>query len=276
MDSLSAANTHSITHRTGDMKGRFNVPVKEQDEEPKQDKSSTLPLDSVVALTTAMSAYSGSIKPGETVTISMGKDQVASITKEGLTNWDRMGMAAKEVGSKAVAFTSEAIEQDPSFMFRQAVETVKRPLSNNAPQVIQDLAITKGLYPGIRAGVLYLDIRKAWKTLKDPNSTRMDKIIDVGHVLTDIGGVVGAVAPLVGLAFPGVNVLAAGAIVGDIISFGYHAIRHVQNKHTEIRKKKALEEAAKKEQEKQKGQVDQGKKPQQVDEPQDTKKSSKS
>ena len=177
----------------------------------------------------------------------VGKDEVATISKEGMSNWDRMGKAARDVGRQAVSLTSDAIQNDPSFMFREAVETVKRPLSNGAPEVIQDLAITKGLYPGIRAGVLYLDIRKAWKTLKAPESTRMDKIVDVGHCLTDLGGLVGVAAPLVGLAIPGANILAAASIVGDIVSFGYHAIRYVMNKNEANKKKIAQEQAAKQE-----------------------------
>ena len=52
MDSVGANNT--ITHHSGDVKGQFRMPAKNQNvNEPKQEKTDATTLDSVVALTTS-------------------------------------------------------------------------------------------------------------------------------------------------------------------------------------------------------------------------------
>lgn len=245
MDGISNVpeNAKTFVKKEGDnlVAARIKQPAPEgqkQDQKPE-------PFD-VVALTTAMSAYSGNIKPGQTLTITVGKDPVAQISKTGPDNWDRAAEKLRDTGRAVVRYGADAIKEEPSFVFREAIESVKRPLSQMAPDAIQDLALVKGLYPGVRAGVLALDVRKAWKTIKNPESTMVDKIVDVGHCVTDVAGVVGSVAPLVGLAIPGANLLAAGAIIGDILSFAYHGIKYIVNKHTENKAKKAEEEAKKK------------------------------
>ncbi|MFP4498833.1 MAG: hypothetical protein ACLFQV_11530 [Vulcanimicrobiota bacterium] len=227
-----------------------HVPIKQQEIKPQHGKPDNQPVSQAkpedtgvdtVAITQALSANTGNLKPGETISVSMGKKEVATITKEGPNNWDKMGRAMKTFGMKTVDITKEAIEIDPAFAFRETIEVAKEPLTQAVPETIKSMAL-KGLYPGMRAGVLFLDAKKAWNTLKDPEANLVDKIVDVGHCVTDVGGLVGAVAPLVGLAIPGANILAATAVVGDIISFGYHALRWVSKKYEAHKKIQAEQE----------------------------------
>jgi hypothetical protein len=60
-----------------------------------------------------------------------------------------------------------------------------------------------------------LDIKQAISTFKDPQSTTLDKIVDVAHVVTDIVGIAGMFTP----AFP---ILTAISYLGDLGAVGYH------------------------------------------------------
>jgi hypothetical protein len=131
---------------------------------------------------------------------------------------------------------NEVVQTDPAFAFRETVETVKDTLTQAAPEPVKGLAI-KGLYPGVRAGVLALDIYKAYKSLKDPNAGLAEKVINVGHCFTDVGGLAAAVAPIFGLALPGAAVLAAVAYTADIIVFGFHTLGYFGKKVDQIKAK---------------------------------------
>lgn len=227
MDGVRGLSKDSKTFITTKVQGdqKLKITAKESGNE----QGGEVPTRDTVALTQAMAAYAGNLKPGEIVRVRMGNEEVASIVKEGPSNWDRFKKSTRDISAKMLDVSKEAIETDPSFVFRETVEMAKEPLTQAAPETIKELSL-KGLYPGVRAGVLFLDIRKAWKTFKNPKSTLADKVVDVGHCITDVGGLAGAAAPLVGLAIPGAPILAAAAIVGDIIAFGYHTLMYVLNK----------------------------------------------
>jgi hypothetical protein len=211
-------------------------------------EATTMSIEQIAALTAAVSNISANLKPGESVKVNRGKEEMISVEKTGPTNWDRaiegMGKMASRTASKAVDLGRGAIEADPSFVFRETVEALKRPMAQNAPEVIQEMMLAKGLYPGIRGALLALDIRKAWKTLHNPQAKMMDKILDVAHCLFDVGAIVAAGAPLLGLAIPGANILAVSALVADTIIGSYHAIKGVVDANEAYKKRMAAEAAA--------------------------------
>jgi len=234
MDNIRGNTIDSgLTVRHKDLKITTRTP------EPKKDEPAK-PLDTI-ALTQAIAGLGQNLEVGEKVTLKAGKEIVAEVTKEGKSNWDRFADGAIRFGKASVMEIQEAIETDPAFAFREGVETVKDTLTQAAPETVRELAI-KGLYPGVRAGVFALDIYKAYKTLKDPNAGLAQKIIDVGHCITDFGGLVAAAAPLIGLAIPGANVLAAVAYTADIISFAFHGLGYFGKKVRRWREKKEAKE----------------------------------
>lgn len=237
MDKIHGGRQDSmLVHKQGDLTVKIKTPEKNKQETPK-------PYDTI-ALTQAMAGLGSNLTVGEKVSLKVGKETVAEVIKEGESNWDKLSKAAGNFGRRAVIETREAIDTDPAFAFRESVEMVKDTLTQGAPETVAQAAI-KGLYPGVRAGVLALDIYKAWKTLKDPNAGKAEKIIDVAHCITDVGGLVAAAAPLFGLAIPGVAALAAIAYTADIVVFGFHSLGYFANK---IRKWRASkDESAKKE-----------------------------
>ncbi|MCE1248440.1 MAG: hypothetical protein LWY06_17510 [Firmicutes bacterium] len=232
MDMINTAMTPSMVHRQGDIKTTIKVPTESSQQSA---GGETTNVDSL-ALSQAMAGLGSNLSVGERVTLTIGKDTVAKVEKVGESNWDRMGSAISRLGQATVMEANEAIKSDPAFAFRETVETVKDTLTQAAPEPVKGLAIA-GLYPGVRAGVLALDIYKAWSSLKDPNAGMAEKIINVGHCLTDVGGLVAAAAPLVGIAVPGGAVLAAVAYTADIIVFGFHTLGYFGKKVAQIKAK---------------------------------------
>lgn len=226
-------------HNQGDTKIKAKVPQNQTGESI----SPPSKMDAVV-LTQAMAGLGQNLSVGEKVSIKVGGEVVGEVVKEGQSNWDRLSTAVTSVGKAAFIEMNEAIQADPAFVFRETVETVKHSITRGAPEAVTASTMA-GLYPGVRAGVLALDVYKAWKTLKDPNSSLPEKIIDVGHVITDIGGLASAAAPLFGIALPGAAALAAIAYTVDIIAFGFHSIGYSKKKAVQLKQRKAAKEAAK-------------------------------
>ena len=228
-----------MVQRHGDLK-ISTQPIKANAED--QSAGEVNPMDTI-ALTQAMAGLGQNLQVGEKVTLKIGKDSVAEVVKEGQSNWDRFADGVGRMGKATMMEAQEMIETDPAFAFREGVETVKDTLTQAAPEPVRNLAI-QGLYPGVRAGVFALDIYKAWKTMKDPNAGLAEKIINVGHCVTDLGGLVAATAPLFGLAIPGANVLAAAAYTADIVSFAFHGLGYFGKKVRRWREKQAAKEDA--------------------------------
>ncbi len=228
----------AMVQRHGDLKISTKVAKGSADN---QSTGEINPMDTI-ALTQAMAGLGQGLNVGEKTTLKIGKDVTAEVSKEGQSNWDRFADGMGRIGKATIMEAQEMIETDPAFAFREGVETVKDTLTQAAPESVRGLAI-QGLYPGVRAGVFALDIYKAWKTLKDPNAGLAEKILNVGHCVTDLGGLVAAAAPLVGLAIPGANIIAAVAYTADIISFAFHGVGYFGKKVRRWREKKAAEEA---------------------------------
>ncbi|MCD4783687.1 MAG: hypothetical protein K8T10_07650 [Candidatus Eremiobacteraeota bacterium] len=230
MDKIHGGRQDSmLVHKQGDLTIKTKVPEKDNQELPK-------PYDTI-ALTQAMAGLGSNLEVGEKVSLKVGRETVAEVVKEGESNWDRFSTAASNFGKRAVMETKEMIDADPAFAFRESVEMVKDTLTQGAPETVATSAIS-GLYPGVRAGVLALDIYKAWKTLKDPTSSKTEKFLDVAHCITDVGGLVAAAAPMFGIAFPGMAALAAIAYASDIIVFGFHSLGYFATKIRKWREKK--------------------------------------
>ena len=240
MDKIQGAPVSPmLTQRVGDLKISTKAP-KVNAGEDQSTGSDTKPMDTV-AITQAMAGLGQNLEVGEKVTLKVGKEAVAEVVKEGESNWDRFANGVGRMGKATMMEAQELIETDPAFAFREGVETVKDTLTQAAPEPVRNLAIS-GLYPGVRAGVFALDVYKAWRTFKDPNAGLAEKIINTGHCITDLGGLVAAAAPLVGLAIPGANIIAAVAYTADIISFAFHGLGYFGNKVRKWRANKAAKE----------------------------------
>lgn len=202
------------------------------DVKKKEDEPGTTPQMPVVNV-------GDGLKPGEKVTVTIDGKQVIEIKKEGKTGWQQFEETTKKAMKGALVTGMEVLKNDPSFAFREAVMVSKGSVMKVVPETLKELG-DKGVYPTIRVGLLAIDLMKLYKTMKEPGTPIIDKIVDIGHIVTDVAGVVAVAVPFLPGPIPGAVYLSAAAIVGDIISGGWHAIRYVIRKGEEA--KKSLEQ----------------------------------
>jgi hypothetical protein len=215
----------------------INTGDKVEISKPKEGESKNNVSKSMSEVAASIGAVIGDLKPGENIKIKIDDANntiEAKKTREKSKTWETLTKRSTEVFNHVRAFSTELIENEPNFIFQQAVSTSKNAVENfsfvkGLPEAARNL-VNVGLYPGLRVVLLCLDTKKAVSTFRDRNATKQDKLMHLGHVLTDLAGVVGGVAAMAGLAIPGVNALIATALVGDILALGYQGIRMVQGK----------------------------------------------
>lgn len=106
------------------------------------------------------------------------------------------------------------VSKDKGYAFRQSVDFIKDLMLKDAPENVAKIVSPK-ICVVTRFIQTVLDAQLAYQTWQNPESTIMDKVIDTGHVLTDICGIAG-------IFMPGIPLLTAVAYLGDIGAVGYH------------------------------------------------------
>lgn len=173
-----------------------------------------------------LAALGKDLRPGDKIIVRLGPDQVAEISKEGPDRWNSFKAVISDIGISTVRALNEAIQEDPSFTLREAVEIAKRRIQETNLEGLKDMTLN-GLVPAVRAVALALDVMQARRTFSHPEAGFVDKVIDGGHVITDIMGVLGSLTGLVPAlsAIPGVQHFVTTAVTADIVAFGYHLLR---------------------------------------------------
>lgn len=138
-----------------------------------------------------------------------------------------------QVGRLAISARREVaaiVEQDPAFAFREAARLLRDRVVTDLPDAVADKAL-EVYAPAVRLGTFVLDMGKARRTLEDPSSNATDRVVDVSHVITDAVGVAGFVVLAVPAGATGVGTtLAAVAVAGDLVAYGYHLLRYIQRR----------------------------------------------
>lgn len=195
---------------------------------PKQDKPPAQPLsrDDVLALSSNLASIGEKLKAGESLKVQLNGENVIQVVKDGPNFWTGVKTATKDVFTSA----AEAVAEDPSLAFRQAVEVGKRYfIGSHHPEVTGQILM--GLVPATRAVCLGIDIMKARKTLSDPKAEMALKVVDTAHAVTSAAGLVGSMQHIFPslAAIPGMSTLSVAAVVGDITAFGVHSLKYMQN-----------------------------------------------
>lgn len=213
------------------------VAPKQADAEPKlpQDKVTVgepgpEPFERFLDSDAIAAVVSGGMKNGETVTIKSEGQVVLEIKKEGLTRLDRFAAFTTDTIKATAAEVSNVVQQDPSFAFKEAALLVKDQVYSGVPSEFTGIA-EQAFLPMIRVVAIALDVKKAIDTYKSEKATRTDRLIDGGHLLTDVAGLAGAVS----FAIPGVSGavrvgLTAAGLVGDVAAYGYHVMKYFRER----------------------------------------------
>lgn len=226
-------NNNTISTNQGYISHAAPLSGKAKKTKGKGDPEEVTPLDTI-ALSQALSGIGAELKSGEKVQVKYNGEMLIEVSKKGESNWDKFAGTMGGAGKVALDSAQDIIEADPSFVFRKTIGIVKDTIIEKAPDLVK-AGTELALYPTVRIGALGLDIYKAWKSLKDPNANLAEKIINVAHCVTDLGGVVASVAPLMGLAIPGLGAMAVIAHAADIAVFGVHSLGFLRDSAKKVR-----------------------------------------
>lgn len=212
--------------------GISQVPQAESPEKKKEPSPPPATPDQV-SLSTSLASLGSGLEPGEKVVVKIGGKKAAEITKVGKSRWDSFKDKVTDTTKRFFRTAGELVAEDPAFAFTKTVELTRNSLLTDTPGPVAEL-VKKGLLPTTRVAALMLDADRAWKTLRDPGAKWVSKVIDVGHVVTDVAGVAASLGHwFPAMVMPGAPLLMAAAIIGDIISFSTHAMVYLQRKAAE-------------------------------------------
>lgn len=125
---------------------------------------------------------------------------------------------------------SEAAKNDPALALRTSATVLTDTLLKGVDDSVR-LGYQQSIVPVVRAGLLALDVHRCGQTLHDPTSTRMDKIMDVARVCTDLVGLAGGVAMLALPQYAKTGSAMMGfAYAADAVTHAYRGITHVDRR----------------------------------------------
>jgi hypothetical protein len=191
-------------------------------------------LQRVLDSTTVASLVGSKMKAGEKVTIESDGKVVLEVEKKGVTAYDRIKTMASDVFTASSAEVSNVVGQDPAFAFKESALAVQTQVFQGIPQNFQDLA-GQAFLPMVRVVALALDSKKAMDTWKSASTSMVDKVIDGGHLLTDIAGVAGAVSMAIPSIAPHLAVpLTVAGLLGDVGAYGYHVMKYFKERGQQV------------------------------------------
>lgn len=211
------------------------VPVPKQ-KDPSAPPPSTPPddptqaiVDKIITSQAFSDSVMGKMSHGSEVTIEVGDKQVIRIKSDGPGLMERFAVGTKAVVGSAASEVSGVVKSDPAFAFKEAALGVKSQVYTGLPSEIQKAADV-GFLPMLRVVTLALDFKKFMDTRKNPESSKMDKVVDGGHLVTDVAGVAGAVAFSVPALGPLAVPLTVVGLTGDVAAFTYHILDYIKER----------------------------------------------
>lgn len=191
--------------------------------------SGPISREELVRMSSELASMGKDLKPGDRIVVRVDGQAVAEVSKEGPDRWNTFKSMVSDTAQGVVSAANTAIQEDPSFTFREAIEVARQRVEKTDLEGLKDVTL-KGLVPAARGIALMLDVYRAKKTFENPESTFIDKFIDGGHVATDVAGLVGALPQVLPAlkGVPGINGFLMAAVIGDIVAFGYHFLRWFQ------------------------------------------------
>ena len=120
----------------------------------------------------------------------------------------------------------EAAKNDPALAMRMAATSLSDSLLKKVNDPIKD-SFDATVVPVVRGGILALNGVRAVQTFKDPDSTGLDKFMDVTRVASDLVGFVGGLAVLTSAAHADLGRSLMGfSYAVDAVSHAYRGLNH--------------------------------------------------
>jgi hypothetical protein len=121
---------------------------------------------------------------------------------------------------------SEAAKNDPALAMRATVGVLVEPILNGVdPQILATTGQT--IVPVVRAGLLGLNAVRAYNTFKNPESSTLEKGMDVIQVVSDTAGLLGGLAMLFSPQYGALGAKVLGTAYSvDIVSHSLRTLSH--------------------------------------------------
>lgn len=127
---------------------------------------------------------------------------------------------------------SEASKNDPALAMRISATALTDTLLNKVNEPIKE-SFQQTVVPVVRGGILALNAVRCVQTFKKPESTKLDKFMDVGRVASDLVGFVGGVAVLAHSQYAELGRTLMGfSYAVDAVSHAYRGLEHASNRVT--------------------------------------------
>ncbi len=121
---------------------------------------------------------------------------------------------------------TEAAKNDPALAMRMAATSLSDTLLNKVNTPIKD-SFQASVVPVVRGGILALNAVKLGQTFKNPQSTTLDKFMDVGRVASDLVGFAGGLAVMFSPQHAAVGRSLMGfSYAVDAVSHAYRGLSH--------------------------------------------------
>lgn len=164
------------------------------------------------------------------------KETESSDTFIGLVRdgFEFVGNGIKTLASETV----KLVEHDPMLAFRAAATTLAEsgPVLTGLSSGLK-AAFATTMPVSVRAALMIGDGMQAYKTVKNPSATKLDKAVDIGAVVNDVVGLAGGITMLAAsgpVAAAGATVLGAAYGV-DLLAHAYRGLKHAKNRVDTIR-----------------------------------------
>jgi hypothetical protein len=191
----------------------------------------------------ALTSGIGKMGGDSELVIDVSDPNTVRIRKTGPGVFEKAASGAQQMIGVAANEVALLAKTDPSFAFKEAALGVKTQVYNGLPKAIQTAADV-GFLPLLRVVGLALDVKKFLDTRKKPEATKLDKVVDTGHLVTDVAGLVGAVAMSVPAMGPVATPLTIVGLTGDVGAYAYHILDYAKTRGAAyLAAKKAKEEA---------------------------------
>ena len=119
-----------------------------------------------------------------------------------------------------------AAKNDPALAMRMAATTLSDTLLKKVDAPVK-AGFEKTIVPVMRFALLGGNTFRAVKTFSDPNSKRLDKVIDATVVASDLAGAIGGIAMLTGSKYAGVGETVMGlSYAVDAVTHAYRTLNH--------------------------------------------------
>lgn len=127
---------------------------------------------------------------------------------------------------------TEASKNDPALAMRISATALTDTLLTKVNAPIKD-SFEQSVVPVVRGGILALNTVRCMQTFKNPQSSSLDKFMDVGRVASDLVGFAGGVAVLAGSQYAGLGRGLMGfSYAVDAVSHAYRGLDHASKRVT--------------------------------------------